>query len=127
VTPGGTGTGCPFHLVFPCGDQPGWPTLTGATGFPGCAKKIGLEYRGLSGVPETFIVKLDDPANWLAYGLLGAMLCGAAGTFQGLDGANARQTGAAGAGVAVASATPVSARSVTMHAVVRAERTQVSV
>jgi hypothetical protein len=52
---------------------------------------------------------------------------GAAVVFQGLEAAKARQGGAAGAPVAVASARPVSAVSVTMHAVVRAERTQVSV
>src|SRR5438270_10291245 len=55
------------------------------------------------------------------------MLAGAAGTFQGLDGANARQGGAAGAATAVASARAVSAVSVTMHAAVRAERTRVSI
>ena len=54
------------------------------------------------------------------------MLSGAAGTFQGLEGANARHGAAAGADAAVASARLVSARSVTTHAVVRARRTQVS-
>jgi hypothetical protein len=85
VTPDGTGTGWPFHFVLPRGAQLGWPTFTPATGSPGCAKKIGLEYLGLSGVPESFIVKPDERANWLAYGLLEPMLCGAAGTFHGLD------------------------------------------
>src|SRR5439155_120067 len=90
VTPAGTGIGCPFHFVFPRGAQPGWPTFTDATGSPGCAKKIGLEYRGLSGVPESFIVNRVEPANWLASGLPAAILCGAAGTSRGLCGADAR-------------------------------------
>jgi hypothetical protein len=59
--------------------------------------------------------------------LLAAMLAGAAGTFQGLDEANARQTGAAVATLGPASARTVSAMSATGHAAVRAERTRVSV
>src|SRR5205085_9031029 len=51
---------------------------------------------------------------------------GAAGTFQGLAGENARQTGAAAA-VAAPNGRTLSAMSVARHAAVRAERTRVSV
>ena len=41
---------------------------------------------------------LAEPGNWSAYGLLGAMDCGAAGTFQGLAVAKARQGARMGGG-----------------------------
>src|SRR5437762_4153292 len=54
------------------------------------------------------------------------MLCGATGRFQRLDGANARQPGAAGAAVAVARAKAASAASASKHPTVRPMRTRVS-
>ena len=114
----------PSYLVTPLGDQLGCPTLTGAVGLPGAAKKIGLEYVGLSGVPDSFIVKFEEPANCEANGLFGAV--GAAGTFHGLAGEKARQTGAAAA-VAAPNGRTMSAMSVARHAVVRTGRTRVSV
>jgi hypothetical protein len=84
-------------------------TLTGAVGSPGRAKNTGDPWVMLSGVPDSFMAKLGESANWLAYGLVGAVA--AAVMFQGLESENALKMAPAGA-----AAGPANTSSTATHA-----------